>query len=107
MVSISLFFLIKKQFGKSDLIKSKSGLCVATLFLSLACYTTSLGIFDFFHVNIQVTPWFLQILVCTTATLEHALLLTWAVVSRERGISVKERIGRGIIYMYGYIQNIV
>lgn len=62
---------------------------------SIACYTTTIGLLELFHKQTYVTPWFIQFFVCTTATLEHALLLTGAVASRRKDISVKERIGKG------------
>jgi hypothetical protein len=99
LVAIGLFFIIRNHLGKSNLIKSRSGLAMTTLFLSLACYSGTMGIFQqfFFHKQIHVIPWFLQILVCTTANLEHSLLLTGAVISREKKeISVKERIASGL-----------
>jgi hypothetical protein len=60
-----------------------------------------MGVFDLFHVDTHATPWFIRLFVCTSATLEHALLLTGVVASRKKDISVKERMGKGnnaIIY---------
>jgi hypothetical protein len=90
---IGVFFLVKYQFAtNSRLIKSTSGLGITILFLSLTCYTTTVGV-----KNINRTPWW-YLAVCTTATLEHALLLTGAVVatSTRDSMTVKERIAKGL-----------
>lgn len=68
---------------------------MAILVSSIACYTTTMGLLEPFHKQMYITPWFIQLFVCTTATLEHSLLLTGAVASRRKDISVKERIGKG------------
>ncbi|GAN06922.1 hypothetical protein MAM1_0141d06412 [Mucor ambiguus] len=97
LFSMGLFIIVRTQFSKSTLLKSASGLGIAALFLAVACYTTTMGIFHyFFRTAIHVLPWFLQLLVCCTATLEHALCLTGAVVSKEKGIGIKERLGKGL-----------
>lgn len=95
--SMGLFIIVRIQFSKSTILKSASGLGIAVLFLWLACYTTTMGIFHhFFRTTIHVVPWFLQLLACSTATLEHALFLTGVVVSKDKGIGIKERIGKGL-----------
>jgi hypothetical protein len=94
---MSLFIIVRIQFSKLTLLKSASGLGIAALFLSLACYTTTMGIFhQLFRTTIHAVPWFLQLLVCSTATLEHALFLTGAVVSKDKGIGIRERVGKGL-----------
>lgn len=97
LLSMGLFIIVRTQFSKSTLLKSASGLGIAALFLAVACYTTTMGLLHtFFRTTLHVVPWFLQLLVCCTATLEHALSLTGAVVSKEKGIGIKERLGKGL-----------
>ncbi|KAL7311754.1 hypothetical protein PS15m_009476 [Mucor circinelloides] len=97
LFGMGLFVTVRTQFSKSTLLKSASGLGIAALFLAVACYTTTMGIFHyFFRTTIHVVPWFLQLLVCCTGTLEHALFLTGAVVSKEKDIVIRERIGKGL-----------
>ncbi|KAK4512426.1 uncharacterized protein ATC70_003126 [Mucor velutinosus] len=97
LFSMGLFVIVRTQFSRSTLLKSASGLGIAALFLAVAGYTTTVGIFHyFFRTTIHVVPWFLQLLVCCTATLEHALCLTGAVISKEKGIGIRERLGKGL-----------
>ncbi|CEP09004.1 hypothetical protein [Parasitella parasitica] len=94
---VGLFIAVRAQFSKSTSLRSTSGLGIATLFLAVACYTTTMGILHhFFRTTIHATPWLLQLLVCCTATLEHALYLTSAVVSIDKGVGIKERVGKGL-----------
>ncbi|KAI8639693.1 hypothetical protein BD408DRAFT_420929 [Parasitella parasitica] len=97
LFNAGLFVLVRAQFSKSTVLKSASGLGITALFLAVACYTTTAGIFyHFFRTTIHSIPLFLQLLVCSAATLEHALFLTGAVVSIDKGIGIKERLGKGL-----------
>lgn len=92
--AVGIFFYIRALFSQTNLLKSKSGLAISVLCLSFACFTTSTGLLSFAQYE-TTAPWPLQLLACTTSTLEHSLLLTNAVISRGKDIGRNERIGKG------------
>lgn len=92
--AVGIFVYIKALFSRTNLLKSKSGLGISVICLSFACFTTSTGLLRFVKHE-TIAPWPLQLLVCTTSTLEHSLLLTSAVISRGKDIGRNERIGKG------------
>ncbi|KAI9033619.1 hypothetical protein CLU79DRAFT_724609 [Phycomyces nitens] len=69
---------------------------LATVFLSIACHTTTVGISRFLGIQYTVVPWYLCWLVVHVATLENAFLMANAVLSAGCDMQVKEKVCRGI-----------
>lgn len=87
--------MISHGFGDPHLVRSQLGLGFATLFMSIASFTTTIGILNYSGVELKMVPWYLLLVVPFACTLENALLLTDAVVSAGCDMHVKEKLGRG------------
>lgn len=85
-------------FGKSSLVKSGYTFGLAAVFLSIACFTTTWGIFDKLGISFHSVPWYLLLLVVNIGCLENIFLLTNAVLNAGCDMIVKEKISRGKWY---------
>ncbi|CAO3628174.1 unnamed protein product [Mucor fragilis] len=83
-------------FGKSNLVKSGYTFGLAAVFLSIACFTTTWGIFDKLGISFHSVPWYLLLLVVNIGCLENVFLLTNAVLYAGCDMIVKEKISRGL-----------
>ncbi|KAL7319604.1 hypothetical protein PS15m_002727 [Mucor circinelloides] len=83
-------------FGKSSLVKSGYTFGLAAVFLSIACFTTTWGIFDKLGISFHSVPWYLLLLVVNIGCLENIFLLTNAVLNAGCDMIVKEKISRGL-----------
>lgn len=72
----------------------------AAVFLSIACFTTTWGIFDKLGITLNDVSWPLLLLTVNIACLENVFLLTNAVLDAGCDMIVKEKISRGL---YTYI----
>lgn len=93
---IIAFFLVSMAFGKSNLVKSGYTFGLAAVFLSIACFTTTWGIFDKLGISFHSVPWYLLLLVVNIGCLENIFLLTNAVLYAGCDMIVKEKISRGL-----------
>ncbi|GAN05704.1 hypothetical protein MAM1_0099c05178 [Mucor ambiguus] len=93
---IIAFFLVSMAFGKSNLVKSGYTFGLAAVFLSIACFTTTWGIFDKLGISFHSVPWYLLLLVVNIGCLENIFLLTNAVLYAGCDMVVKEKISRGL-----------
>ncbi|KAI8977490.1 hypothetical protein BDF20DRAFT_958722, partial [Mycotypha africana] len=92
-----MFYLVSLEFGKSNLVKSGYTFALAAVFLSIACFTTTLGIFTQFSTStFQTVPWYLLLLIVNIACLENIILLTNAVLDAGCDMIVVEKISRGL-----------
>lgn len=82
-------------FGRLNLVKSGYIFGLAAMFLSIACFTTALGITDKLGTTLNNVPWALLLLVVNIACLENIFLLTNAVLNAGCDMIVKEKISRG------------
>ncbi|KAI7901985.1 uncharacterized protein BX663DRAFT_543886 [Cokeromyces recurvatus] len=96
LVYIGIFFLVSYTFGKSNLVKSGYTFGLASIFLSIACFTTTWGIFDKLGMSFHSVPWYLLLLVINIGSLENIFLLTNAVIDAGCDMIVKEKINRGL-----------
>lgn len=79
------------------MIKSRTGLGLASVFLSFACFTMTSRLFQWSQKDIQIYPWFLKLFICITTTVEHIFFITSAVIEREKKeITIKEKVGKGL-----------
>ncbi|KAI9494157.1 hypothetical protein BDB00DRAFT_928441 [Zychaea mexicana] len=96
-VFVALSFAVSNAIGNAHLLRSQFGLGLAAVFMALACFTTTVGILNYFHLwRHMVTPWYLLILVSAVASLENTFLLTNAVVNAGCDMQIREKIGRGL-----------
>ncbi|KAI8638930.1 hypothetical protein BD408DRAFT_446431 [Parasitella parasitica] len=93
---IVVFFLVSMAFGKSNLVKSGYTFGLAAIFLSIACFTTTWGIFDKLGISFHSAPWYLLLLVVNIGCLENIFLLTNAVLYAGCDMIVTEKISRGL-----------
>ncbi|KAI8970270.1 hypothetical protein BDF20DRAFT_838641 [Mycotypha africana] len=94
---VTLFIFVRKKFTKSKLLKSHSGLGVAALFLSGSCYTLTFALLQHSTSANFEDACFLMLTVCISTTVEHMLLITQAVVAREKkDIRINNRVGKGL-----------
>ncbi|KAG1233591.1 hypothetical protein G6F68_003438 [Rhizopus microsporus] len=93
---IIIFYLVSVAFGKSQLVKSGYTFGLSAVFLSLACFTTTWGIFDKLGITFNNVPWYLPLLTVNIACLENIFLFTNAVLDAGCDMVVKEKISRGI-----------
>jgi hypothetical protein len=92
---IVIFYLVSVAFGKSHLVKSGYTFGLSAVFLSLACFTTTWGIFDKLGITFNNVPWYLPLLTVNIACLENIFLFTNAVLDAGCDMVVKEKISRG------------
>lgn len=93
---IIIFYLISKAFGKSNLVKSGYTFGLAAVFLSIACFTTTWGIFIKLGIPLNSVPWYLLLLSVNVGSLENVFLLTNAVLHAGCDMIVKEKVSRGL-----------
>ncbi|CEP11845.1 hypothetical protein [Parasitella parasitica] len=93
---IIIFFLVSMAFGKSNLVKSGYTFGLAAVFLSIACFTTTWGVFDKLGISFHSAPWYLLLLVVNIGCLENIFLLTNAVLYAGCDMIVTEKISRGL-----------
>ena len=97
---IIIFYFVSTAFSRSNLIKSGYTFVLAAVFLSIACFTTTWGIFDKLGITLNDVSWPLLLLTVNIACLENVFLLTNAVLDAGCDMIVKEKISRGL---YTYI----
>ncbi|CAO3651099.1 unnamed protein product [Mucor hiemalis] len=93
---IIIFYLTSKAFGKSNLVKSGYTFGLAAVFLSIACFTTTWGIFIKLGIPLNSVPWYLLLLSVNVGSLENVFLLTNAVLHAGCDMIVKEKVSRGL-----------
>jgi hypothetical protein len=96
MAYVITFYIISVLFGKSNMVKSGYSFGLAAVFLSIACFTTTWGIFDKLGVSFHSVPWYLLLLVINIGCLENIFLLTNAVLNTGHDMLVQEKISRGL-----------
>ncbi|KAI9487213.1 MAG: hypothetical protein EXX96DRAFT_497661 [Benjaminiella poitrasii] len=96
VVYVTIFFLVSYAFGKSNLVKSGYTFGLASVFLSIACFTTTWGIFDKLGVSFHSVPWYLLLFIVNIGSLENVFLLANAVLDAGCDMIVKEKINRGL-----------
>lgn len=90
-----VFYFVSMAFGKSNLVRSGYTFGLAAVFLSMACFTTTWGIFDKLGISFHSAPWPLLLLAVNIGSLENIFLLTNAVLNAGCDMIVKEKISRG------------
>lgn len=85
-------------FGKSNLVKSGYTFGLAAVFLSIACFTTTWGIFIKLGISLNTVPWHLLLISINVASLENVFLLTNAVLYAGCDMIVIEKVSRGKKY---------
>ncbi|KAI9275775.1 hypothetical protein BDA99DRAFT_496435 [Phascolomyces articulosus] len=96
-VFITLGLIIANAVGNAHLLRSQFGLGLASVFMAFSCFTTTIGILDYFQLwRPMVTPWYLLILVPMVASIENTFLLTNAMVNAGCDMRTPEKIGRGL-----------
>ncbi|CAO3697643.1 unnamed protein product [Rhizopus stolonifer] len=96
IVYTTTYYLVSIAFGRLNLVKSGYTFGLAAMFLSIACFTTALGITDKLGTTLNNVPWTLLLLVVNIACLENIFLLTNAVLNAGCDMIVKEKISRGL-----------
>lgn len=89
------FYLVSMAFGKSNLVKSGYSFGLAAVFLSIACFTTTWGIFIKLGISLNTVPWYLLLISVNVASLENVFLLTNAVLYAGCDMIVIEKVSRG------------
>ncbi|KAI7856671.1 hypothetical protein BDC45DRAFT_503331 [Circinella umbellata] len=96
-VFITLSLIIANALGNAHLLRSQFGLGLASVFMAFSCFTTTIGILNYFHLwRHMVTPWYILIIVPIVASLENTFLLTNAMVNAGCDMRSQEKIGRGL-----------
>ncbi|KAG2197938.1 hypothetical protein INT47_002965 [Mucor saturninus] len=90
------FYLVSVAFGKSNLVKSGYSFGLAAVFLSIACFTTTWGIFIKLGISLNTVPWYLLLISVNVASLENVFLLTNAVLYAGCDMIVIEKVSRGL-----------
>ncbi|KAI8391181.1 uncharacterized protein BYT42DRAFT_555932 [Radiomyces spectabilis] len=93
---IATFYMVSAAFGRSKLVRSQYLFGLAAVFLSIACFTTTLGILHYLDIELTRLPWYLLPVVACVATLENVFLLTNAVLDAGCDMHVKEKVARGM-----------
>lgn len=101
VVYLIMFYLVSLAFGKSNLVKSGYTFGLAAVFLSIACFTTTWGIFIKLDISLNSVPWYLLLLSVNIGSLENVFLLTNAVLYAGCDMIVKEKVSRGMrVYLF-------
>jgi hypothetical protein len=90
-----IFAIVAVAFGNVQLVKSKYGLALAAVFETVACLSTTLGIFTLAGVSFAHVPIYMIPLVVIVATIENVFIVTNAMLHSGCDMTIKEKVGRG------------
>ncbi|KAH8555304.1 hypothetical protein BGW37DRAFT_476634 [Umbelopsis sp. PMI_123] len=91
-----IFAIVAVAFGNVQLVKSKYGLALAAVFETVACLSTTLGIFTLAGVSFAHVPIYMIPLVVIVATIENVFIVTNAMLHSGCDMTIKEKVGRGL-----------
>lgn len=92
------FYIISVLFEKTNRVKSGYSFGLAAVFLSIACFTTTLGICDKLGISFHSVSLYLLLFVINIGCLENIFLLTNAVLNAGCDMTVKDKISHGKLY---------